>query len=35
MSNAVLEHIRQVLGNLFRDCNITQTYVDKDDPIYS
>ena len=32
MSNAVLELIHQVLGNLVRTCNITQTYVDKDDP---
>ena len=33
MPNAILEHIHQVLGNLVRICNITQTYVDKDDPL--
>ena len=32
MSNIVLEKIQQVLGNLVRTCNITQSYVDKDDP---
>ena len=32
MSNAILERIQKVLGNLVRTCNITQTYVDKDDP---
>ena len=32
LSNVILEHINQVLGNLVRTCNITQTYVDKDDP---
>ena len=32
MSNAILEHIHQVLGNLVRTCKFTQTYVDKDDP---
>ena len=32
MSNAALERIHQVLGNLVRTCNIPQTYVDKDDP---
>ena len=32
MSNAVLEQIHQVLGNLVHKYNITQTYVDKDDP---
>ena len=33
MSNAVLESIHQVLGNLVRTFNISnQTYVDKDDP---
>ena len=32
MSNAVLERIHQVLGHLVRTCNITQTYVDKNDP---
>ena len=31
MSNAILEWIHQVLGNLVRTCNITQTYVDKYD----
>ena len=30
--NATLEQIHQVLGNLARTCNITQTYVDKDYP---
>ena len=33
MSNAVLERIHQVLGNLVRNFKMsTQTYVDKDDP---
>ena len=32
MTNAILEWINQVLVNLERNCNITQTYVDKDDP---
>ena len=32
ISNAILERIHQVLVNLVRDCNITQTYVNKDDP---
>ena len=32
MSNAVLEWIHRVLGNLVRTCNINQSYVDKDDP---
>ena len=31
-SNVILEHTHQVLGNLVQDFNITQTYVDKDDP---
>ena len=32
MSNAVLERIHQVIGNLVRTSNIsTQTYVDKND----
>ena len=31
MSNAVLERIHQVLGNLVRTFNISQTYVDEDD----
>ena len=32
MSNAVLERIHQVLGNLVRNFNVQQTYVDKNDP---
>ena len=32
MSNALLEQIHQVLVNLVRAYNITQTYCDKDDP---
>ena len=32
MSNAVLEWIHQVLGNLVRTYNITQTYVDENYP---
>ena len=32
MSNAILERIHQVLGNLVRTFNIQQTYVDKNDP---
>ena len=32
MSNAILERIYQVLGNLVWTCNITQTYVDTHDP---
>ena len=32
MSNTILEQINHVLGNLVRTFNITQTYVDKDDP---
>ena len=31
-SNETLERIHQVLGNLVRNFNITQTYADKDDP---
>ena len=31
-SNVILERIHQVLGSLVRTCNITRTYVDKDDP---
>ena len=31
-SNAVLERIHQVQGNMVQTCNITQTYVDKYDP---
>ena len=31
VSNAILEQIHQVIGNLVRTCNITQTYVNKDD----
>ena len=33
MSNAILEQIHQVLVNLVRICKISQTYVDKDDPL--
>ena len=32
MSNTVLEWIHQVIGNLVRTCNITQTYADEDGP---
>ena len=32
MSNAILELIHQVLGNLVRNFNIQQTYVDENDP---
>ena len=32
MSNAVLEQIRQVLGNLVRTFNISQSYVDENYP---
>ena len=32
MYNTVLERIHQVLGNLVRNFNIDQTYVDEDDP---
>ena len=32
MSNAVLERIHQVLGNLVPTFNISQTYVDENDP---
>ena len=31
-SNAILELINQVMGNLVQTLNITQTYVDEDDP---
>ena len=31
ISNAILERIQQVLGNLVRNFNIQQTYVDKND----
>ena len=31
-SNKILEHIHQVLVNLVRICNITQTYIEEDDP---
>ena len=31
-SNAILERINQVLRNIVQTFNITQTYVDKDDP---
>ena len=30
--NAILDRIHQVLGNLVQTYNITQTYVDEDDP---
>ena len=32
MFNIVLEKIHQVLGNLVQNYNMTQTYVDEDDP---
>ena len=32
MSNAILERIQQVLGNILRTFNIQQTYVDKNVP---
>ena len=32
MSNAVLKQIHQVLGNLVQTFNISQTYIDKNDP---
>ena len=32
MSNAILERINQVLGNLVRTFNIQQTYVEKNNP---
>ena len=32
MSNAVLERIYQILGNLVQACNIIQTYVEEDNP---
>ena len=32
MSNAILERIHRVLGNLVRPFNIQQAYVYKDDP---
>ena len=31
-SNAVLKQIHQVMGNLVRNSNISETYVDEDDP---
>ena len=31
-SSAILERIHQVLVNLVQTCNITQTYVDEDEP---
>ena len=31
MSNSVLERIHKVRVNLVRTCNITQSYVEKDD----
>ena len=30
-SNAIFEEIHQFLGNLVRTCNVTETYIDKDD----
>ena len=32
IQNAILEQIHQVLGNLVRNFNVQQTYVDKNDP---
>ena len=32
ISDAILKHIHQVIGNLVLKCNIKQTYDDKDDP---
>ena len=32
MYNAVLKWIHQVLGNIVRTFNISQTYIDKNDP---
>ena len=32
ISDEILKHIHQVLGNLVLTCNITQTYDDKNDP---
>ena len=32
MSNAILERIHQILGNLVQTFNIQHTYVDKNDP---
>ena len=32
MSNAILERIHHVIGNLVRTCNITHHYIEKDDP---
>ena len=32
MSNAILERIHQVLGNLVQTSNVQQTYVNKNDP---
>ena len=32
MYNAILEQIQHVLGNLVRNFNVQQTYVDKIDP---
>ena len=31
-SNAILEFIRQIIGNLVRAFNITETYFNEDDP---
>ena len=33
MSNAVSEHIHQVIGNLVRNLNTSQTYIEKYDPL--
>ena len=32
MSNAILERIQQVLGNLVQTFNVQQAYVDENDP---
>ena len=32
ISNAELEQIQQVIENIVRTCNITQSYVDEDEP---
>ena len=32
ISDVILKHIQQVIGNLVLTCNITQTHDDKDDP---
>ena len=33
MSNAVLERIHQILGNLMQTFKISENYVDEDDPL--